>query len=86
MPATIWMPPAIEVPAIVEPVGMLELFADGGIIRFNGVLSETVLYRRYGTERHGVARIIMLRQSEPGDGFDLSLVRAYVQAVGERRH
>lgn len=51
MPA-IYMPPAIEPPAVIESIGMMEIFADGGIIRYGPVLSETILYRLYGGHRH----------------------------------
>lgn len=83
--SAIWMPPQ---PAVVEPYGVQEVYADGGVIRTtSGMISETILYRRYGGERHAIIRILMPKQpGPPEDGFDVSLLRAYLDANGGPRH
>jgi len=86
MPIIMPPPPAIIRPEVVEPYGTPELYADGGVIHIEADLTHTVLYRRYGGERHAVLRIIMLRQSLPEDGFEVSLIRAYLESNGGPRH
>jgi hypothetical protein len=79
------MPPCIEQPVVIESFGIPEVYGDGGIIRIGDLLAETIVYREFSIgqeiERQAVLRIIM-----PKHGFDLSLVRAYLVAMGGVRH
>lgn len=81
--STIIAPPAgLLRPVLLNLYGIPEVFADGGICSSGEVLSETILYRRYGSERHAIMRIIVPRQSSPEDGHDVSIIRAYLDAMG----
>jgi hypothetical protein len=85
--AAIWTPRDIARPDVIEPYGIAEIFADGGIVRVDGPWRFTVLYLREGDSCTGIMRVRMLRQGgPPPDGYEASLIRAYVDTMGGARH
>lgn len=86
--AGVIIPPAgIIRPEVIGLFGISEVFADGGICTMGDMLCETILYRRYSaTERHAILRVIMPRSTAPEDGHEVSLIRAYLDAVRGPQH
>lgn len=78
---TLYIPPAIVEPAVIEDYTAPQIYSDGGVVRIGSETCTTICYRAYviggAVELHEVARII-----QPRSAFDVSLTRAWLMATG----